>query len=194
MEKIFDFIKAGLNYVDNGNLFRQPFKWLYYILGAANVLIPVGIIINLVKYSEWLPGQVIACMVFLLLLSIPIAFVGAMIWINRGNNLEKEVAGGSRFVAIPIVANLIQTFGEWLGFMIGVGGFVGVLLILLFNSEELSYVLPVSGFAYMLIVYPIAGFLTVVFGRFLAEACLVFASIANHSQSIDKEVKKIAEK
>ncbi len=194
MEKIFDCIKAGLNYVDNGNLFRQPFKWLYYILGVANVLIPIEIIINLVKYADYMPGNAVACMVILLLLFIPIAFVGAMIWINRGNNLEKEVTHGSRFVAIPIVANLIQTIGEWLGFLVGVGGFVAVLIILMFNSSEVNYVFPVAGLAYMLIVYPIVGFLIVVFGRFMAESCLVFASIANHTQSIGKEVKKIAEK
>lgn len=191
MEKFFQFIQSPLNYVDNGAFFRQPFKWLYYLLGVTNVLIPIHFITLLSSrehygyYND--SGTDKAYMIILIILSIPIASFAGMIWINRGTTLTENVNHSSRFVAIPIIANLIQTFGEWLGFLVGVLGFVMVLLGWIFNSTLLS--LPDWDYA-----SPIVGYLIVVIARFLSESFLALASIANHTQSIDEEVKKIADK
>ncbi len=189
MDKLFNLIDSVLKYVDNGSFFRQPFKWLYYILGVANIVIPIKLISTTSDYSDYLSGKAMTCMILLIIISIPFAFFGAMIWIKRGNSFNNDVAHGSRFVAIPLVANIIQTCGEWMGYLIGVGGFIIVLFALLFGGSELSYVLPGYINVVGLISMPIAGFLTVLVARFFAESCLAIASIANHTRSIDKKIK-----
>ncbi|MDE6369647.1 MAG: hypothetical protein K2K94_10470, partial [Muribaculaceae bacterium] len=188
MEKILNLIDPALKYIDSGSFFRQPFKWLYYVLGILNILIPIWLINITSDIAKYASGKIVTCLVLLIIISVPLAFFGAMIWIKRGNNLNNDASNNSRFIAIPILANLIQTMGEWLGYMIGVGGFIAVLLLLLFGGGELSYYLPVGASFAMLIVYPIIGFLIILVARFIAENFLAIASIANNTQAIKKEV------
>lgn len=190
MEKLFNSIDAALKYVDSGNFFRHPFKWLYYILGALNIFIPISLIKATSDYSHYLSGKAMTCMILLIIISIPFAFFAAMLWIKRGNNFNNDASHGSRFIAIPLVANLIQTTGEWLGYFMGVGGFISVLLALLFGGKELEYVIPGSINFASLIVMPIIGFLIILVFRFLAESWLALASIANHTRSIDRKIKE----
>lgn len=192
MEKILNLIDPALKYIDSGSFFRQPFKWLYYILGILNILIPIWLINITSDLGKYASGKIITCMVLLIIISIPIAFFGAMIWIKRGNSLNNDASNNSRFIAIPILSNLIQTAGEWLGYMIGVGGFIVVLLLLLFGGGELSFYIPAEASFAMLIVYPILGFLIILIARFIAENFLAIASIANNTQAIKKEVKQIS--
>lgn len=192
MEKILNLIDPALKYIDSGSFFRQPFKWLYYIIGIANILIPIVLISITSDLGKYASGKLVTCLVLLIIISIPLAFFGAMIWIKRGNNLNNDASNNSRFIAIPILSNLIQTAGEWLGYFVGVGGFITVLLLLILGGSELSYYIPVAANFAMLILYPIIGFLIILIARFIAENFLAIASIANNTQAIKKEVKQIS--
>lgn len=190
METLLNSINPVLRYIDSGKFFREPFKWVYYILGVLNVIIPYKLIAMISEYGRYLDGKYMTCLVLLTIISIPFAFYGAMLWIKRGNELKRDAGDGSRFIAIPIVANFVQTSGEWLGYLMGVGGFITALMLLLFGGRELGYFLPMDVNPLSLIAFPICGFLIVVFARFIAESFLALASIANNTQSIDSELKQ----
>jgi len=189
MEKILSYLNLGIDFVDSGRFFRNPFKWIYYLIGIANFAIPFMLITDLINKSKWMGGKDIFMLVLLIIFSLAVAFITCYWWIKRGNSLTVDAKAGSRFVAIPMIANITQTAGEVVGIWVGVFGFLVVLVALLFaGSYELD---GVSGYGiWGLVIFPIVGYLIVLFSRFLAELYLALASIANNTRSIDDKLTK----
>lgn len=190
MEKILSYLNLGIDFVDSGRFFRNPFKWIYYLIGIANFAIPFMLITNLINQSKWMDGKTIFMLVLLAIFSLAVAFITCYWWFKRGNSLTVDAKAGSRFVAIPMIANITQTAGEVAGIWVGVFGFLVVLVSLLFAG---SYELNEVSFGYGiwgLVIYPIFGYLIVLFSRFLAELYLALASIANNTRSIDDKLTK----
>lgn len=193
MDKFFSILNPMFNYVDSNKFFRQPFKWLYIIIGLLNILLPIYAIKMVSDAWEWVTGGLRFGLVLVILVAIALAYMGMAIWFKRCKDLNLEAKGSSRFVAIPLVANFIQTAGEWLGAMLGVGGFAIVLLLLNFGGSELRYYFHTYISVAGLVIYPIGGYIIVLMSRFLAEGCLALASIANSAKSIDDKLSEPAE-
>lgn len=188
--KFFNFLDPVLSYIDSGKFFRQPFKWLYILIGVLNIMMPVTLIIRTSEIWKYMSGASCFASILIIIVAFALAYIGFIIWFKRGQNLKCEVGESTRFVAIPIVANLLQTIGEWSGVMIGVGGFVITLISLIFGGRELYYIMGEGRGFIALIMFPIIGYVSVVFMRFLAESCLALASIANSAKSIDKKLSE----
>lgn len=186
--KILNFLDPALKYIDSGAFFRQPFKWLYILIGVLNISLPISFIGTLSDAWDYLSGSSRFAAVIILLITIALAFIGFLVWYKRSMTLKQDAGVSSRFIAIPVVANMLQTIGEWLGIIIGVGGFAIILIALIFGGEELRYVIGSRVSFLAVIACPIIGYITIVLFRFLAENCLALASIANSAKSIDKKM------
>lgn len=190
MEKLFSYLNLGLEYVDSGRFFRNPFKWIYYIIGVANFAVPFMMITQLINNSKWMYGKMISMLVLLAIFALVLAFVACYWWIKRGNSLALDAKDGSRFVAIPMISNITQTAGEVVGLWVGVYGFIIVLLALLFTNSYETHELTFGYGIWGLLIFPVLGYLIVLFSRFLAELYLALASIANNTRSIDEKLTK----
>lgn len=191
--KFLNFIDPVLKYIDSGSFFRQPFKWLYVLIGVCNIMLPISMIGKYFDYWDYLSGSAKFAMIIIILVALALAYVGFLIWYKRSQTLNLEAYNSSRFIAIPVIANLIQTIGEWFGIIVGVGGFICVLICLIFGGNDLRYILPGEGQFTMLIGFPVLGYIAILFTRFLAENCLALASIANSCKSIDRNIKAISD-
>ena len=96
-----------------------------------------------------------------------------------------------KFVVIPIVADIVSTFGEWLGTLIAIIGFGAGLFGLIFLGRDLSYVLSYIGMAQFggltIIMGPVAGFFIIIIAKAVAEAIRIIVSIANSCKDIAKK-------
>ena len=43
--KFFTFLNPILELIDDGAFFRKPFRWLYMLLAALNLLVPIGVLV-----------------------------------------------------------------------------------------------------------------------------------------------------
>lgn len=186
--KILNFLDPVLKYIDSGAFFRQPFKWLYILIGVLNISIPITLIKQISDVWDYLTGSACFAAILIILVSIALAYIGFLIWFKRSQKLKVDATESSRFIAIPIVANLLQTAGEWMGILIGVGGFAIILIAMMFAGDELYFLVHTETGVLSMILCPVMGYIIVVFFRFLAENCLALASIANSAKSIDKKM------
>lgn len=192
--KLLAFLDKVWNYIDNGKFYREPFRWLYAVIAALNLLFPIYVIYMAIdsRILKFLSGgEVFAC-VLIFLLFIFLGIMSAHLWFNRQKKVKEYLQEDNDFVAIPVVSHFIQTLGEWLGFYLGVGGCIISLLFVIFGLD--SYVGDILGGGFlhigsgfiMVIIYPIMGFLVVVSGRLLAELYRALASIANNTKRFVK--------
>lgn len=188
--RFFNFIDPVLKYIDSGSFFRQPFKWLYYIIGVLNFAIPVSFIVSLSKISKYAESKMVFCMILFIIISLVLAYICCLLWIKRASSLNTDASKGARFIAIPIMANFIQTLGEWFGAWIGIGGFIFSILALLMGAgRAFEYMFDIDINFLVSLIFIVAGYLTVVIFRFWAELFLCTASIANSAQSIDNKLE-----
>lgn len=186
--KFFTFIKPYLSFIDKGDFFRKPFSWLYIAFAVLNLILPFYILYtaidNNIFDTFYTPAKFI---IVFILVWIVIAFAGWVsfqLWWDRKNKVTETSVENSEFVATPVFAHFIQTFGEWIGTWIGiVGFFVALLATIILGSDTAAIGVPFiqSGIAFIILM-PIYGFLIVVGSRFLAEMCRALASIANNTK------------
>lgn len=179
MTSILAILKPMFDYIDSGKLFRQPIQWLYYALGvflAIFMLYSISLTSDMFKIG----GVAIVVAVFIIILMIALAAFSLLYWFKRGNDVKIDTPKGARFVAIPVIANIIRCFGEYAGIVMAVSGvFIGVFAgIFWLFSRELQYIIDICPFI-LIIAGPIVGYLQLLVNRFLSESMLAIASIAN---------------
>ncbi len=187
--KFFTFIKPYLSFIDNGDLYRKPFSWLYALLAIINLIVPIYVFYQAVDNHIFdAPAKFV--IVFLLVWVI-IAFAGWLsfqLWWDRKSKVISTSNVGDEFVATPVFSHLIQTIGEWLGTWIGIVGFSVALLTTLILGDEGYYLSRQLGLGFMktgflfIILMPVYGFLIIVATRFLAEQFRALSSIANNTR------------
>ena len=187
--KFFTFIKPYLSFIDNGDLYRKPFSWLYALLAIINLIVPIYVFYQAVDNDIFdAPAKFV--IVFLLVWVI-IAFSGWLsfqLWWDRKSKVISTSNVGDEFVATPVFSHLIQTIGEWLGTWIGIVGFSVALLTTLILGEEGYFLSEALGLGFMetgflfIILMPVYGFLIIVATRFLAEQFRALSSIANNTR------------
>jgi hypothetical protein len=186
--KFFTFIKPYLSYLDNGNLYRQPFSWLYIILAAVNLLFPFYVLYLAIDGHIFdMPGKFIFAFILFWLVLLFAGWLSFQLWWDRKENVLKTATDGSRYPATPVVAHFIQTFGEWLGTWIAVVGFSFALIATIFLGSQASYLssgldLPLNAGIASIILMPIYGFLIIVFSRLLAEQLRALVDIASNTK------------
>lgn len=110
--KLFAFLDKVWNYIDNGKFYREPFRWLYAVIAALNLLFPLYVIYMASRILKFLSGgEVFAC-VLIFLLFIFLGIMSAHLWFNRQKKVKEYLQEDNDFVAIPVVSHFIQTLGE----------------------------------------------------------------------------------
>lgn len=180
------FIKPFLNYIDEGELFRKPFSWLYYLLAGLNLLLPVVLLFKLGDVFNMSFGFAITFILTWVAVAAA-GWVGFQIWWDRKDLVMETSEVGDEFIATPVFAHFVQTFGEWLGSWLVIVGLGFTLFSSIFLGDRASQLartmgLPLeSGFVFILL-YPVIGFAVIVLFRFLAETFRALASIANNTR------------
>ena len=187
MKKINEILGIVLDYVGGGDIFRKPFKWLYWLFGAIFALGLIVLIVALFEPFKYLEaGGKIGLILDALVLVVAAAF-SVLYWIRRAKEVENVVDTNARYIAIPIIAHLNRTMGEFFGLLFGVFGTVLVLLAVLFGVREL---LPADLGLILIIGCPIVGFINILFSRFVSESLSVVTSIANDTRVLAEKAKE----
>ncbi|MCK5737067.1 MAG: hypothetical protein KAH21_11340, partial [Spirochaetaceae bacterium] len=198
--RFFSFISPALKVIDNGKFFREPLRWLYFFLGALNLLIPLALIVTAAVYSEFLFENVLYVLGFVLFFSAVCftSWLGFQIWWNRADTIRLYSSEGDENFATVAFSHFIQTSGEWLGVTVALNGFftglfvlLGMLISMIFYGVAFLEVIDIVfyfGVNYLgrflfftMLLAPLSGFLILVTTRFLAEQIRALASVANYS-------------
>lgn len=189
--KFFTFFDPVLKYIDTGKFFREPFRWLYAIMGILNLLLPIAMLVMAIKNDlfRYANGRMIAAFILVWAVIAFVSWIGFQIWWNRREKVYSVTGNNDDFVAIPIFSNFIQTFGEWLGMFVGIGGALFTLIAAIFLNGDTAMLrmlgsgsLAGSGSLINIVLYPIYGFMIVVIARVMAETFRALAAIANNTK------------
>ncbi len=192
--KFFTFIKPYLSYIDNGDLFRKPFSWLYLVIGVINLLLPFYILYKAIDSNLFdMQANVIIVVLLVWVIIAFVSWVSFQIWWDRKSKVCKTSSTKDDFIATPVFSHFLQTFGEWLGTWIAIVGFSVSLLSTIILGEQaallINAITNLIGIPFFLetglfgiILLPIYGFLTIVVTRFLAEQFRALSSIANNTR------------
>jgi len=193
MEKnpLFTFPKPYLNYIGKGKLFE-----LVYIISAVlSLLLPFLILFAVIDndYFNNTGVNYVFAFIFMWLTVVFACWIGSLLWWYRRKKVS-EIAS-SEFIAIPIISDIIQTIGEWLGTLTGIICGCGGLLATIFLGNDLNTLFWAMGLEFMqfgmwtIIIGPIIGFIIILLFRFLAELLGIFASLANSTKEIANNMK-----
>lgn len=184
MTSILAILKPLFDYIDSGKLFRQPIQWLYYALGVVFAIFMLYSI-SLTSVMFKIGGIAIVVAVFIIILMIALSAFSVLYWFKRGNDVRIDTPMGARFVAIPVIANIVRCFGEYVGIVMAVSGvFIGVFAgIFWLFSKELQYIMDICPFI-LIVVGPVVGYLHLLINRYISERMLAIASIANDTHEL----------
>lgn len=187
--KFFTFIRPYLLFIDNGHLYRKPFSWLYVVFAFLNLALPLYILYTAADNNLFnANGKVVFTFLLIWLIIAFASWVSFQLWWDRRGKVTATSVAGDDFVATPVFAHLIQTLGEWMGTWIGMVGFAIVLVASIILGDEAMYLsrgmgIPFLGDGILLsFLFPVYGFLIIVFARFLAEQFRALSSIANNTR------------
>ena len=170
---------------------REPFRWLYAILAILNLLTPIVLLVmainnDLFRYGG---GRMIAAFILVWLVIAFVSWLGFQIWWNRREKVYAAATAHDDFVAIPVFSHFIQTFGEWAGMFVGIGGALLTLIAAIFLNGDASMLRMMgtgaffgSGSLIYIVLNPIYGFIIVVVTRAAAETFRALAAIANNTK------------
>jgi len=187
----FTFSGPYLEFISKDKLF----SFVYVVMAVISLIIPFVVLYQVIDSGFFRFG---AKYVFAFILTWVVllfaCWIGFQLWWNR----RKKVAdtGSSEFIAISYFSGILQTFGEWLGTIIGIVGAGGGLIAFIFLGNDLNYLFRAIGMGFMsfgvavIIIGPVIGFFIIIITRFLAEQLRIFAALADNTKEIAGNLKK----
>jgi hypothetical protein len=192
MEKspFFTFSKPYLEFLAKGKLF----SFVYIVMAVVNLIIPFVILYQVIDSGFFSSGaKFVFAFIFAWLSLVFACWIGFQLWCDR----RKKVItiGSSEFIATPIFSEILQTFGEWLGTLIGIVGAVGGLLASVFLGDDVNYLFSIIGMGFMrygvatVIIGPVIGFFVIILFHLLAEQLRILPALANNTKEIAANIK-----
>lgn len=188
MEFITKYLNPLFEYLESGKLFRQPLMFLYYLIGIAACIGGIYKISEIFDGFDYMRGTYKVFIILEMLVLVALSLFSLLFWFHRAGAVKNDRFENTRFLAIPVVANLLRSFGEWLGFVLAIAGAcTGVLTILLLTSQG-------GGVAFrqgvvMLVGGPLMGYIILVLFRYVSEMSLTYAEIANNTKDMVDKMK-----
>jgi hypothetical protein len=202
----FTFSRPPLEFIEKAKLFKIIFTLVCVVMAIITLIHPFLILARVISSGYFNFGvKYILAFVFTWLAVLAACWLGFHLWLDRRK--KSEEFGSSEFIAIPFFAELLKTFGEWLGLLYGVIGAVGGLFTLIFlgkySGSTLSAILlgvnnnglPILGglggkisgitnliFTGAVILGPVFGIIIIFVTRFFAERLKVLVAIANNTK------------
>ena len=186
----FTFSKPYLDFISKGKIFGL----VYLVMALINIILPFVVIYMTIRSGLFSAG---AKYVFALILTWLVIFfacwIGFQLWWNRRKTLLD--LDKSQFIATVIFSEILQTFGEWIGTLIGIIGAGVGLLGSIFLGNDINELLYYTGLGFMrfgigiVVIGPVVGFFIIIFFRFIAEQLRMFASLVNNTKEIANNCK-----
>jgi hypothetical protein len=187
-----NFSKPYLDFIGKGKLFVI----IYTVMAIINLLLPFVIIYMVVDSGLLRYGG--ARFVFAFIFSwLVIAFafwVGFQLWWDRKSKVK--FFEDSEFIATPMFSEIIQTFGEWLGTLIGIIGAGVGLIATIFLGNSSASLFEAIGMDFMpsgiiaVVAGPLIGFIIVILSRFVAEQMRLLVALVNNTGYIATNIKE----
>jgi hypothetical protein len=196
MNPLFTFSNPYFEYISKGKLFNL----VYIVMAVINLILPFYIIYKVIDSGFFRNAEAKFVFAFILMWFVIIfsCWVGSLLWWNRRKKVKDVVE--SEFIATPVFSDIIQTFGEWMGTMIGIIGAGGGLLASIFLGKDVNDLFSVIGFEFMqfgilaVVMGPVIGFIIIILFRFLAEQLRIVAALANNTKEISLNIKNNKDK
>ena len=184
------FARPYFALIDGGALFRKPFRILYMVLAALNLLSILGVLA--VMFKGGVAGILIG------LFGIFGLWIGFQLWWDRKDRINQFVSPGSEFVALPVFSHFFQTCGEWFGTLMAIVGTGASLVMALLGRSGGHGRSPLDLFTAMagdaplvgLIASPLLGFLIIILTRTIAEQIRALVAVANNTKAIEVNTRK----
>ena len=189
----FTFAKPYLDFIAKGKIF----SFVYLVMAIINIVLPFVVIYMTINSGLFNAG---AKYVFAIILTWLVIFfacwIGFQLWWNRRKTILN--IGQTQFFATVIFSEILQTFGEWIGTLIGIIGAGAGLLGSIFLGNDINYLLRSLGLGFMsfgigvVVIGPVIGFFIIILFRFIAEQLRMFASLVNNTKEIANSCKSNA--
>ena len=160
----------------------------YVLIVFAIVIVLMIVLISKCKVNAAF-GILIAAFILVWLVIAFVSWLVFKIWWNRREKVYAAATAHDDFVAIPVFSHFIQTFGEWAGMFVGIGGALLTLIAAIFLNGDASMLRMMgtgaffgSGSLIYIVLNPIYGFIIVVVTRAAAETFRALAAIANNTK------------
>jgi hypothetical protein len=186
----FTFSKPYLNFISSGKLFSL----IYFVMALINPIIPFVILYKVIDSGFFSLG---AKFVFAFILAwfviLFACLIGFQLWWERRKNIKN--IGATEFVATMFFSELLKTYGEWIGTLIGIIGAGGGLLASIFLGNDVDYLFNVIGLEFMrfgvmiVIAGPIIGFIIILVSHFLSEQFSLWVALTNNTKEIAVNIK-----
>ena len=189
---LFRFAKPYFDYIGKGKIYS-----LFYIaMAILNLLIPFSVIYIVIEsgFLQRSGAKVVVGFIFSLIVIFFASWIGFQLWWCRKSGIRKVEA--AEFIATPVISDLIQTSGEWLGTYIAItSAGIGLIAVIFLGHSTGSAFSPFNfnflEYAPLMIIGgPVAGFFIILISRFFAEQVKIFTSIANNTREIARNSKK----
>jgi len=186
----FTFSKPYLEFIDK----EKIFSLVYIVMAVINLVIPF-IILYLVIDSGFFSfgAKYVFAFIFTWIVIVFAFWIGFQLWWNRRKKITNLAS--SEFIATPIFSDILQTFGEWMGTIIGIIGACGGLIATIFLGSDARYLFSAIGLGFFrsgaltIILGPVTGFFIIIIFRFLAEQLRILAALANNTKEIAANIK-----
>lgn len=187
----FTFSRPYLDFIDKSKIY----SFIYFVMAVINLILPFVILYKVIDSGFFRFGaKFIFAFVLSWLVIVFACWIGFQLWWNRRKKIVN--IGTSEFSATLIFSEILQTFGEWLGTLIGIIGAGAGLLASIFLGNDVNYLFNAIGMRYLgfgpliVVLGPIIGFSIIILFRFLAEQFRLFASLVNNTKEIAANIKK----
>jgi hypothetical protein len=187
-----NFSKPYLDFIEKEKLFVI----IYTIMAIINLLLPFVILYEVIDSGYFRSGE--AKLIFAFIFSwIVIAFacwIGFQLWWDRKTKVKFFEDSG--FIVTLIFSEILQTFGEWLGTLIGIIGAGVGLITTIMLGDFAGFLFRAIGMSFMpsgiiaVVAGPLIGFFIVIFSRFVAEQMRLLVALVNNTKCIATNIKE----
>jgi len=164
----FVLSKPYTEFIGKGKIF----SFVYFIMAAINLVIPFAVIYKTIDSGIFrnISAKYVFAIIFAWLVIAFACWIGFQIWWIRRIKLTDTAS--FEFIATTSFSEILQTFGEWLGTLIGIIGTGVGLIALIILGNETSSLFSMLGLSFMnfgplvIIIGPITGFFIIILFRF----------------------------
>jgi len=188
--KFFTFSVPYLEFISRGRLFNL----IYIVMAVINPIIPFVILYQVIDAGFFsLGAKYVFAFILTWFVIVFACWIGFQLWWNRRKNVISIEL--SEFFATMFFSEILQTFGEWLGTIIGIIGAGGGLLASIFLGKDVDYLFSMVGLGFMrsgvliVIIAPLTGFAIILLSRFAAEQIRLRAALVRNTKEISENIK-----
>jgi hypothetical protein len=192
----FRFSKPYLDLIGKGKIFG----FVYIIMAVVSLILPIAVIVMAANSGLFQYGgaKYVIAFIFSWLVIVFACWIGFQLWLDRRSRIK--TIEESEFIATPILSEIMQTFGEWAGTLLGIIGAGVGLIASIILGEEVTFLFEAIGLDFMnfgalvIIIGPLIGAFLMIIFRFIAEQLRIAASLANNTKEIAVSLKEISNK